>query len=339
MRALQSQLRSRKRLLVRDGVAVYHVISRTACRQFLFGPKEKEVFCALLFQQAEFAGIEVLGYCVMSNHIHLLLRVAPVGQLSDELLLGRYAAYYGEGKIPLSTYSVDELRTILAEGADSAALVRSRVLARMGDLPAFMRELKQRFSIWYNHQHENQGTIWGARYKSLIVEDAPESLTRVAAYIDLNPVRAELVSDPKDYRWCGYAAGLAGRGFAREGLVALFGGKRDYSEALQSYRLILFGKGASPKGAAEKDQGVIPSVRLQQVIRAEGRVPVEELLRVRIRYFADGLALGSRGFIEDLVSKNREQFSEKRKLAGTALPEETWGPLSVVRDLRRRVFG
>lgn len=339
MRVLQNQLRSRKRLLVKNGVGVYHVMSRTACKQFLFGPKEKEVFCALLFQQAEFAGLEVLSYCVMSNHVHLLLRVTPVEAMADSELLRRYAAYYGDSKVPLSAYSLEELRVVLAEGGATAIATRARILARMGNLSAFMRELKQRFSIWYNHQHENQGTIWGARYKSLIVEDAAESLTRVAAYIDLNPVRAELETDPKDYRWCGYAAALAGRGFARDGLIALFGSKRDYATAIRSYRLILFGKGVGSKGSAVKDRGVVSADRLQEVIESDGRVPLHELLRVRVRYFADGLALGSKDFIAEILAQHREEFSSKRKNAGVALPAESWGELQVFRDLRRRVYG
>ena len=47
--------KSRKRLLVRDQEAVYHVLSRTACKAMLFGPREKEMFCNLMFQQARFA--------------------------------------------------------------------------------------------------------------------------------------------------------------------------------------------------------------------------------------------------------------------------------------------
>jgi putative transposase len=63
----------------------------------------------------------------------------------------------------------------------------------MGDVSVFMRELKQRFAIWYNHKHRNQGTIWSDRFKSVIVEPSREAMSKVAAYIDLNPVRAELV--------------------------------------------------------------------------------------------------------------------------------------------------
>ncbi|MFP4261540.1 MAG: transposase, partial [Opitutales bacterium] len=148
----------RKRILVQGDSAVYHVMSRTACQAFLFGDEEKEVFCRMLRKQAAFAGIQVLAYCVMSNHLHLLLRVPVVAALSDEELLSRYQTYYGKERVPLSTYSVEELKSILAEGGREAEAARERILARMGDLSAFMRELKQRFSIWFNHQHGTHGT-------------------------------------------------------------------------------------------------------------------------------------------------------------------------------------
>lgn len=339
MRELRNQYRSRKRILVRDGVGVYHVISRTVRQEFLLGPKEQEVFCALLHQQAKFAGIEVLSFCVMSNHVHLLLRVEPVEALADEVLLQRYKRYYGTEKLPLSAYSVEELREILREGGSFATSVRRRILARMGNLPAFMRELKQRFSIWYNHEHRNLGTIWAARYKSLLVEDAPEALTRVSAYIDLNPVRAEIVADPKDYRWCGYAAALAGQKMARDGLVRIFSGARDYRRSLASYRLILYGKGYQSKGVEGKDLGTISAERLRQVVDRKGQVPLSELLRVRVRYFADGLVLGSKEFVERTFNENRGEFGPNRKRAGVSLPNEAWEGTHVLRDLKRSVYG
>jgi prevent-host-death family protein len=48
-------------------------------------------------------------------------------------------------------------------------------------------------------------------------------LATMAAYIDLNAVRAGIVSDPKNYRWCGYGEAVAGKKKAREGLAAIFG--------------------------------------------------------------------------------------------------------------------
>jgi len=338
MLRLQNAHRSRKRILISDRTAVYHVLSRTTCKAFLFGPQEKEMFCKLLLQQAQFAGMELLSYCIMSNHVHLLIRVPLVDSISDSDLLKRYGDYYGQDKMPRSSYSVEELREILRSGGAEAATAKARILARMGDLPAFMRELKQRFSIWYNHKHNNKGTIWAARYKSLIVEDEPEALTRVAAYIDLNPVRAEIVSDPKDYRWCSYTAALAGQAMARTGLIQIFGGLRDWETAIESYRMILFGKGYGTKGAPNKDYGRISAEKLKSIIRNNGKVPLEELLRVRVRYFSDGLALGSKDFVEHIFTTNSTAFGPHRTRASTALPSQTWGKLHVFRNLKRNIY-
>ena len=338
MRVLRNQYRSRKRLLIDDQVAIYHIVTRTTCQQFLFGPEEREVFCNLLMKQADFSGVEVLSYCVMSNHVHLLLQINPEAKPSDPEILRRYENYYGAEKVPLSAYSASELKAILTEGGATADKERARVLARMNDLPAFMRELKQRFSIWYNHKHENTGTIWSARYKSLIVENSPETLTRVAAYIDLNPIRAGIVTDPKDYRWCSYSAGLAGQPRARKALIQLFHGKREYKQAIAAYRLILFGKGYQSKGVEHKDRGTISAERLEEVIQQNGHVPINELLRARIRYFSDGMALGSKAFIQQVFENNRDKFGINRKRAGARLPPACWGGLHVMRDLKKHVY-
>ncbi len=331
-------MHTRKRLLMADRSAVYHVMSRTAYQSLLFGKEEKEIFTRLLFQQAAFAGLEVLGYCIMSNHIHLLLRVSPIDSLADGVLLERYRNYYGSQKVPQSTYSSEGLQKILQEGGREADIAKGRVLSRMGDLPAFMRELKQRFTIWYNHKHANKGTIWAARYKSLLVEDSPESLTRVAAYIDLNPIRAKIVNDPRDYRWCGYAASMGGNRLMRSAMIELFGQKHDYASAIQSYRIILFGKGYQSKGTVDSDTGTIAAEKLGAVIQQGGKVPLHELLRMRVRYFSDGLALGSKSFLESIFQEHRSAFGAKRSKAGTPLPQGSWGQLYSMRDLQRKVY-
>ena len=95
----------------------------------------------------------------------------------------------------------------------------------------FVKVLKQRFSIGYNRLNERKGTLWEGPFRSVLVENSREALVMVGAYIDLNAVRAGIVEDPKDYRFCGYgeAVGkgklgeyallrrLAGMGFGVEG--------------------------------------------------------------------------------------------------------------------------
>jgi hypothetical protein len=72
-------------------------------------------------------------------------------------------------------------------------------------------------------EHERSGTLWEQRYKSVIVESGIAART-MAAYIDLNPVRAGMVEDPADYRWSSYGEAIGGGNKgngrkAREGLV------------------------------------------------------------------------------------------------------------------------
>jgi hypothetical protein len=60
--------------------------------------------------------------------------------------------------------------------------------------------------------------LWAERFKSVLLEGG-EAVAAVAAYVDLNPVRAGLCVDPKDYRYCGYAEALgSGCSLAREGI-------------------------------------------------------------------------------------------------------------------------
>jgi hypothetical protein len=112
----------------------------------------------------------------------------------------------------------------MAERGQIDTDVRQRMVTRMGDISVFMQEFKQRFSRWYNRHHQRDGTLWSERFRSVLLEDQPATVEAVAAYIDLNPVRAGIVADPKDYRFCGYAAAVAGNKLARQGLMSIQNG-------------------------------------------------------------------------------------------------------------------
>jgi hypothetical protein len=77
-----------------------------------------------------------------------------------------------------------------------------------------------RFTKWYNWRKHRDGCLWAQKFRSVLVEGGLAART-VAAYIDLNPVRAGIVEDPKDYRWSGYGEAVAGLRRAREGLRLL----------------------------------------------------------------------------------------------------------------------
>ena len=76
-----------------------------------------------------------------------------------------------------------------------------------------MQEVKERIAHYINKEHKRKATLWDGRFKNPIVQNTLEALLEVSACIDLNPIRAGIVTKPKDYRWCGYAPALGGDRF------------------------------------------------------------------------------------------------------------------------------
>jgi hypothetical protein len=218
----------------------------------------------------------------------------------------------------------------------------------MWDVSGFMKMLKQRFTQWYNGCRGRKGTLWEERFRSVLVEGAGQALAAMAAYIDLNPVRAGLVKDPKDYRWGGYGEAVAGKRRAREGLrviaTALLGGKAaTLKEALEVYRMWMFNEGNEEREAVDElgrpVRGALRREVVLSVLRKKGRLPMAGYLRCRVRYFCDGAVLGSRGFVEELFRTHRERFGAKRKEGARPMRGLEGGELYTLRDLRLRVFG
>jgi hypothetical protein len=333
------QGRFRGRPLVHGQRGVYHVTSRTSCGQFLFDDEAKGVFLKILRKQAGFCGVDVLAYCVMGNHFHLLLSVPDECELSDAELLRRYRLLYSEKHCPPSAPLPGVLAALLERNEETGQLLRERLLARMHDLSAFVRELKQRFGIWYNHRYGNRGTIWADRFHSVIVEASWQALSTVAAYIDLNPVRAGLVEDPAAYHFSGYGRAMGGNREARRAYERLFGGEECWEQVLLSYNLILYGKGYLSKGAVGKDRGCIAPEIVQRVLKNRGRLPLSDVLRLRVRYFTAGTAIGSAAFLKQLALGFRECYGLERKRDSYPMRAGQWGDLRSFRNLQREPVG
>ena len=297
-------IRNRSRHLVRNQSAVYHVVNKCALGSMILDDSAKGQFVQMMWRQAAFCGVEVLAYCVMTNHFHVLVRVPEPYEISDRELMRRYRILYGKNR-PFSAADPDVLEALLEQGGEEAAALRERLVARMHNLPSFISELKQRFSIWYNKNRRNSGTVWAERFRSIIIEDSPEFTAPVAAYIDLNPVRAEIVEDPGEYAFSSYGVSMqASDPASRDALVSLYQCSMGWKSAIRSYRVLLFGKGAQSKGHSNKDKGMIDSERARQVVESGGKLSWAEYLRMRVGYFTRGGALGSAEFVK-LHSGNR----------------------------------
>ena len=189
----------------------FHVVSRTAGKRILFGDDERETFRKILFKQLKFSGLRALAWCFMGNHFHLLLELpdkelALEGWTEDDLI-DRLSVLKDEFSTRMILGDVEMFR---GNGhADGVSEIANRVRERLFDLSAFMKELKQKFSIAYNFKHGRSGTLWEGRYKSTLV-DSDNYFFTVSRYIELNPVRAEMVSNPAQYRWSSHRSNAQG---------------------------------------------------------------------------------------------------------------------------------
>ena len=138
----------------------------------------------------------------------------------------------------------------------------------------------------------------------------------------------------KDYRWCGYAEAVAGDRLARRGLAAVlesYGDSGHWSHVGHAYRKVLFGLGEERevrRGFAQE--------KVDAELARDGKLGRTELLRCRVRYFSDGLAIGTRAFVEGFFQATKDRlFSEGRKSGARKMRGGDWGGLFSARDLQR----
>jgi REP element-mobilizing transposase RayT len=308
-----------KRRVYGFGDCCYHVVSRINEQRYYLGDEQKAVFLGLLQRAAVFSGVELLTFCLMDNHFHLLIRVPERVEIDDKELLRRLRTLYRENEYKelLAEYRLGE------KDKTGAALnaFRKRYLRRMYDLSEFMRTLKQRFSIWYNRGHERHGPLWDGRFRSVLVQSSPDemgtrSLSTMAAYIELNPVRAGLVDDPADYAWCGYGCAVRGDKAFLDGIRYIFersrGLVRGCKQAFDLYqRLILCAAMGNADGYADE--------RLDALAR-KGRLPSPgDLLRARHRAFSRGWLFGGKDFVERMAGQRPECFQTGCKRCASRL--------------------
>lgn len=329
--------------------AFYHCLSRVVDRRFVFGPSEREYFVALLRECAAFSEIRVLTFCVLSNHFHLLLEVPPRPDSlpSAEEILAKLACLSGHQSVGTVRQRLEAVRH--RNDVDGETALLARYYARLWDLSAFMKLLKQRFTQWFNARHGRHGTLWEDRFRSVLVEGQGRALVTMAAYIDLNPVRAGLVSDPKDYRWSGYGEAVAGQAVALQGLLGIARALSrtntlTVTEALATYRQHVFLAGDERREARGEDglpeRGALSREAVQRVLAEGGRLPLAEYLRCRVRYFCDGAVFGSREFVEEIFRSRRGWFGVDRKSGARRMRGlEPGVDLCTARDFRLRVFG
>ena len=123
------------RIMIVGEPTAYHVISRTALDGFPIGDVEKDYYVSLITRLSKIYFVKIFGFCCMGNHFHLLVRMLNGDNIDDEEIKKRYKIYHGE----------ETKREVNDE--EAIRLLREK----WSDLSEYVKEIKQSFSRFYNH--------------------------------------------------------------------------------------------------------------------------------------------------------------------------------------------
>jgi REP element-mobilizing transposase RayT len=199
--------RARKSQVSLTDTPYYHCVSRCVRRSFLCGEdavsgqsyehRRGWVEARLLYLSQIFA-IDVCAYAVMSNHTHVVLHINAKQAKSWDLdeVLNRWHELH-HGTYLTQAYMDDAKRCELDEAQLQAVEDIAKVYqSRLCDLSWFMRELNEHIAREANKEDQCTGRFWEGRFKSQALLDEA-ALAACMAYVDLNPIRAQIAKTPE----------------------------------------------------------------------------------------------------------------------------------------------
>jgi REP element-mobilizing transposase RayT len=191
--------RPRSSLVSLADTQYYHCVGRCVRRAFLCGQDpvsgrsfdhRKRYILERLGALTEVFAIDLCAYALMSNHYHLVLRLAPdrAQRWSDREVVERWRRLY-RGPAFVARF-LDGLPLDAGDTTQLADCI-ARWRSRLCDLSWFMRCLNEYIARMANAEDGCTGRFWEGRFRSQALLDEAALLT-VMSYVDLNPVRAGL---------------------------------------------------------------------------------------------------------------------------------------------------
>ena len=179
-----------------DCTPYYHCVSRCVRRAFLCGKdsltgydfEHRRAWLEnRLLKQAKIFAIDLCAYAIMSNHYHVVLHINKAEQTgwSDEEVVARWRRLH---RLPEWIETADEEKV-----AALIAIWRQR----LGSISWFMKCLNEPLARLANKEDGCKGRFWEGRFKSQALLDEAAVL-KCMAYVDLNPIRANMAATPED---------------------------------------------------------------------------------------------------------------------------------------------
>lgn len=197
--------RARRTQVCLEATPFYHCISRCVRHAYLCGDdpatgrrfEHRKVWIVnRLRVLAETFAVDVCAFAVMSNHLHLVLRVdtETASEWSDAEVIERWGRLFSITP-RIGAYQAGHAANPAEDAAARTMIAEWR--ARLADLSWFMRCLNEPIARWANAEDGCTGRFWEGRFKCQALLDEP-ALLACMAYVDLNPVRACVAETPED---------------------------------------------------------------------------------------------------------------------------------------------
>ena len=310
------------RLKPTDTDTFMHVYNRIAgsSHDLLFVDADKEYFIQRLISLTSFYVIDVLGFAVLGNHFHAILHI-PATPPTNAEAAKRYSRFHG------GTCNIEHDQR------------RCRALAKkLRDVSEFMHDLQQPFSRWWNKTRpvRRRGHLWGDRFKNTVLESGV-AVWNCLNYIEANPVRAHMVDDPGQYRFCSF-----GRWTGT--------GTHPFEDAVEAHLLPTLKGSLGLETMTDLRREMRKRFAWITALEQQHRSPQQAetamavaaekehfSLRIdrRVRYWVDGLVIGSQIFIKTTMAESRgEAALKKRRLVRARGPDADRHPLFSFKQLR-----
>ncbi|TWU03457.1 hypothetical protein Pla100_03840 [Neorhodopirellula pilleata] len=197
---------ARRETIDPNEIVVAHVCTRTVRRCFLMGQDEtsgrnfdhRKVWIEEYLKHfARYFSIDLLGFAILSNHAHLILRTRPdvVATWSNEEVARRWMMLCPHRKnadgSPCQP-TEPEIKSIAG-----CPVKTKEIRERLSSISWWMRLLCQRVAMRANREEDEAGRFWQDRFHATILTDEAALLACVA-YVDLNPIRAAMCEKLED---------------------------------------------------------------------------------------------------------------------------------------------
>ncbi|WP_067864977.1 transposase [Neptuniibacter marinus] len=196
--------RPRKELVSVQDTPYYHIVSRCVRRSFLCGldhstgkdyeHRRQWIEDRIRILSSLFS-IDICAYAVMSNHLHIVIKLCPTQaqNWSNTEVVTRWLSLF---KGPLLIQQWQSGEPLSKAQLDTVSDMIEVYRERLANLSWFMKCLNEPIARQANQEDKCTGHFWESRYKSqaLLTEEA---LLSCMAYVDLNPIRADMAKTPE----------------------------------------------------------------------------------------------------------------------------------------------